>query len=449
MSQEPQSFKSRLKESIKHNPIYTKAIRPLRVKLNTLIESRLTDEQYFVRRHKKIFGYTPDFRNPKTFNEKIIHRILFDRSPVYTALADKLKARIYIAAKLYPLYENAIRGGAECKENAQECKHSLDSSAQSTLSTQELSTIQALAKINLLDPSSPLFAPIDTLGSTLLATNICPYLPKLYGIYKSFDDIDFATLPSSFAIKTNHDGGGVVLVPDKQEFLRDQARFEAARRKIQQHLATNFYTLFREWHYKDIEPRVFIEELLGADSRESSTKTFENDDFHNKIAQPLESSPKSLESNADSSVDCHATASAVSRNDGLDSTPAQPLESPYKAPDDYKFHCFGKRVFSETIIDRGSNTRCTFFDESWNPLEVKITYDFAQRAIEKPSVLPLMLEISKRFFDDLGYLRCDFYLQGNRILHIGELTFTPGGGVLPISPREFDKTLGEFWEFAR
>ena len=415
MSQEPQSFKSRLKESIKHNPIYTKAIRPLRVKLNTLIESRLTDEQYFVRRHKKIFGYTPDFRNPQTFNEKIIHRILFDRSPVYTALADKLKARIYIAATLYPLYENAIRGGAEC--NA-----SLDSSAQPT--------IQALAKINLLEPSSPLFAPIDTLGSTLLATNICPYLPKLYGIYKSFDEIDFASLPSSFAIKTNHDCGGVVLVPNKQEFLSDQARFEDARRKIQQHLATNFYTLFREWHYKDIEPRVFIEELLGADSRESSTKTFENDDFHNKIAQQ-----KDLDSSSTNA----------------DSTQPQPLESTfaYKAPDDYKFHCFGDRVFAETIIDRGSNTRCTFFDESWNPLEVKITYDFAQRAIEKPSVLPLMLEISRRFFDDLGYLRCDFYLQGNRILHIGELTFTPGGGALPISPRKFDKTLGEFWEFAR
>ena len=419
MSQEPQSFKSRLKESIKHNPIYTKAIRPLRVKLNTLIESRLTDEQYFVRRHKKIFGYTPDFRNPKTFNEKIIHRILFDRSPVYTALADKLKARIYIAATLYPLYENAIRGGAECNANLDS---SLDSSAQPT--------IQALAKLNLLEPSSPLFAPIDTLGSTLLATNICPYLPKLYGIYKSFDEIDFASLPSSFAIKTNHDCGGVVLVPNKQEFLSDQARFEDARRKIQQHLATNFYTLFREWHYKDIEPRVFIEELLGADSRESSTKTFENDDFHNKIAQQ-----KDLDSSSAK----------------VDSASPQPPESTfaYKAPDDYKFHCFGEKVFSETIIDRGSNTRCTFFDESWNPLEVKITYDFAQRAIEKPSVLPLMLEISRRFFDDLGYLRCDFYLQGNRILHIGELTFTPGGGVLPISPREFDKTLGEFWEFAR
>ena len=423
MNQEPKSLKSRLKESIKHNPIYTRAIRPLRVKLNALIESTLDDEAYFIRRHKKIFGYTPDFRNPQTFNEKIIHRILFDRNPVYTALADKLKARIYIAATLYPLYENAIRGGAECKENNPELQASLDTSAQST--------IQALAKLNLLEPSSPLFTPIDTLGSTLFATNICPYLPKLYGIYKSFDEINFATLPSSFAIKTNHDGGGVVLVPNKQEFLNDQARFEAARSKIQQHLATNFYTLFREWHYKDIEPRVFIEELLGASSpvnaapnaetTDSTTKTFENNDFHNKIAQN-----SNLESNAYSS-----------------------LAQPYKAPDDYKFHCFGKKVFSETIVDRGNNTRCIFFDEGWNPLEVKITYDFAQRAIEKPSVLPLMLEISRRFFDDLGYLRCDFYLQENAILHIGELTFTPGGGVLPISPREFDKTLGDFWEITR
>ena len=63
-------------------------------------ESKMSDEEYFIYRHKKIFGYTPDFKNPQTFNEKIIHRILFDRNPIYTALADKLKARIYIATTL-------------------------------------------------------------------------------------------------------------------------------------------------------------------------------------------------------------------------------------------------------------------------------------------------------------------------------------------------------------
>ncbi|WP_369607778.1 hypothetical protein [Helicobacter trogontum] len=63
-------------------------------------EAKMNDEEYFIYRHKKIFGYTPNFRNPQTFNEKIIHRILFDRNPIYTALADKLKARIYIAERL-------------------------------------------------------------------------------------------------------------------------------------------------------------------------------------------------------------------------------------------------------------------------------------------------------------------------------------------------------------
>ncbi len=56
---------------------------------------------FFKQQHKRIFGYTPDFKNPQTFNEKMIHRILYDRNPIYTALADKLKARIYIAMKLH------------------------------------------------------------------------------------------------------------------------------------------------------------------------------------------------------------------------------------------------------------------------------------------------------------------------------------------------------------
>ena len=328
----------------------------------------------------------------------------------YTALADKLKARIYITAKLYPLYENAIRGGAECKENAQECKHSLDSSldssAQPTLSTQELSTIQALAKINLLDPSSPLFAPIDTLGSTLLATNICPYLPKLYGIYKSFDDIDFATLPSSFAIKTNHDGGGVVLVPDKQEFLRDQARFEAARRKIQQHLATNFYTLFREWHYKDIEPRVFIEELLGADSRESSAKTFENDDFHNKIAQDLES---------------------------------------YKPPTDYKCHMFnGALSHIEVIRGRFVHQEEIALDEQWQ----KLPFDYEKRATTlppPPKDLPTMKQIASLLSQPFAYVRVDLY-EIDSAIFFGEMTFTPACGTDKFSPQEWDNILGKRWK---
>lgn len=54
--------------------------------------------------------------------------------------------------------------------------------------------------------------------------------------------------------------------------------------------------------------------------------------------------------------------------------------------------------------------------------------------------------IALDFYADIGYVRVDFYLQRNRILHIGELTFTPGGGILPIRPIIWDKRLGEMWK---
>ncbi len=90
-----------LKDLVRKNPVYVKMILPLRIRAKRLWDSRLDDETYFIRRQKKIFGYTPDFRHPETFNEKIIHRTLFDRNPLYTHLADKLKSRIYIAHRLH------------------------------------------------------------------------------------------------------------------------------------------------------------------------------------------------------------------------------------------------------------------------------------------------------------------------------------------------------------
>lgn len=82
----------RLKIFLKQSFLY-----PYFLRYKALRQKMMSDESYFTKRHKAIFGYTPDFRNPQTFNEKIIHRILFDKNPIYTSLADKLKARIYIA----------------------------------------------------------------------------------------------------------------------------------------------------------------------------------------------------------------------------------------------------------------------------------------------------------------------------------------------------------------
>ena len=84
----------------KATPFYKEFLSPAIRLFKAYRQNKLSDEAYFMKRHKKLFGYTPDFSNPKTFNEKVIHRILFERNPLFTALADKLKARIYIASRL-------------------------------------------------------------------------------------------------------------------------------------------------------------------------------------------------------------------------------------------------------------------------------------------------------------------------------------------------------------
>lgn len=57
----------RLKIFLKQSFLY-----PYFLRYKALRQKMMSDESYFTKRHKAIFGYTPDFRNPQTFNEKII-----------------------------------------------------------------------------------------------------------------------------------------------------------------------------------------------------------------------------------------------------------------------------------------------------------------------------------------------------------------------------------------
>ncbi|WP_300449586.1 hypothetical protein [uncultured Helicobacter sp.] len=103
-----------IKSLIKNNAIYQAYIRPLLLAYKHKREKAMNDETYFLKRHKKVFGYKADFHNPHTFNEKIIHRILFDRNPIYTILSDKLKARIYISHILKDMADSSCARGVVC-----------------------------------------------------------------------------------------------------------------------------------------------------------------------------------------------------------------------------------------------------------------------------------------------------------------------------------------------
>lgn len=87
------------------------------------------------------------------------------------------------------------------------------------------------------------------------------YIIPTIGIYDSFDDIDFDTIPNQFVIKCTHDSGGVVIVDDKSKF--DKATI---RKKINKHLKDNYYYAVREWPYKLINPRIIIEKYMVDES---------------------------------------------------------------------------------------------------------------------------------------------------------------------------------------
>ncbi|EEO25184.2 hypothetical protein HRAG_02241, partial [Helicobacter bilis ATCC 43879] len=246
---------------------------------------------------------------------------------------------------------------------------------------------QATQNLNsLLTKDSLFFQPIDTLTQELFATNECQYLPKLYGIYKSVDEIDFSKLPQSFVLKTNHDCGGVVLVKDKESFLKDSKSFNEAMTKLTNHLNTNFYTLYREWHYKDIEPRIFAEEMLGDTQK------------HSLI--------------------------------------------------DYKIHTMQNIISHiDVITDRHTGQKEIAMDTKWQ--KMPFDYEKKSSQIpQKPIMLGEMLDMSLLLAQAFQYVRVDLYCVEMNI-YVGELTFTPAGGTDKFTPQEWDKKLGDLWKYTR
>src|SRR5690554_4763154 len=84
------------------------------------------------------------------------------------------------------------------------------------------------------------------------------YVVKNYGVWNSFDEIDFDALPNQFVLKTTHDQGGVVICKDKHNF-----DYRQAKKKLNKHLKVKHFYLTREWPYKNVKPRILAEEYLN------------------------------------------------------------------------------------------------------------------------------------------------------------------------------------------
>ena len=205
------------------------------------------------------------------------------------------------------------------------------------------------------------------------------YIIPTIGIYGKFEDIDFEVLPEKFVIKCTHDSGGVVICKNKKQF-----DIVAARKKINKSLRKNYYYSCREWPYKNIKPRIIIEQLIEVNG-------LSNEDLM-----------------------------------------------------DYKFMCFnGKVECSFVCTNRYSKEglNVTFFDKEWQRMPFERHYPADENNINKPENYELMIQLAEKLSMDIPFVRVDFY-EVNGKIYFGELTFFPGSGMEEFTPEEWDYKLG-------
>lgn len=111
---------------------------------------------------------------------------------------------------------------------------------------------------------------------------------------------------------------------------------------------------------------------------------------------------------------------------------------------DYKF-CIanGEHLYTLIATDRASGLTKDFFDPDFNHLPVQSGGSpHADPLPAKPKNYDRMLSIAMELAKPFLFVRVDFYEVGDTI-YLGEMTFYPGGGKLPVTPAEWDHTWGK------
>ena len=257
--------------------------------------------------HRRTHGASPRLIAPRTFNEKLLHRKLFDRRPLLATLADKFAVRSYVEARLGP-----------------------------------------------------------------------GVLPQLIACVADPAALPFDRLPSEFVVKPSHGSGWVRIVRDPSTL--DRTEFIDLCRRW---LATNYYDRTGDRIYRNIPPRILVEELID-----------------------------------DGSGSC---------------------------PTDYKLFTFDGHVrVIQVDTNRFTAHHRDLYTPDWQRLDVVYGYPNSAGGVPRPPHLAQMLAAAETLGRDLDFIRADFYDTGRRIV-FGELTVTPGNGLDWFRPREFDAQLGAFW----
>lgn len=207
------------------------------------------------------------------------------------------------------------------------------------------------------------------------------YVIPTLGVWDRFEDIEFDKLPDQFVLKCTHDCGGLVICKDKASL-----NMEAARKKIQKSLWTNYYLRSgREWSYKNVKPRVmaepYIEDALTRELR------------------------------------------------------------------DYKFFTFGGKVkMMYTASERqkvAEETKFDFFDADYQHIDLINDHPNASVPPAPPKNFEKMKQLAEELAAGIPHVRVDFYETNGKVL-FGEFTFYHSCGMSHFEPVEWDFRMGDW-----
>ena len=206
------------------------------------------------------------------------------------------------------------------------------------------------------------------------------YIIPTIGIYERFEDINFEELPQKFVIKCTHNSGGVEVINDKNNINRKKLE-----KKFKNLLKQNFFYIGREYPYKNVKPRIIIEENIQPENEKAQIN-------------------------------------------------------------DYKLMCFDGKVKCSFVCSNrntASGLCVNFYDKDWTPMPFERHYPKNPIEIPKPNHYSKMVELAEKLSKNIPFVRVDFYIIENKI-YFGELTFYPGGGVEEFTPDIWDQKIGEW-----
>lgn len=211
------------------------------------------------------------------------------------------------------------------------------------------------------------------------------YVIPSYGVWNTFEEINFDSLPDKFVLKTTHDCGGVVICKDKKTFDKDKAKTF-----LEKNLKNNYFWEGREWPYKNVKPRILAEAYM---------ENAETGDLRD-----------------------------------------------YKI---FAFNGSAKALFIATDRQNETEeTKFDFYDEKFNHLDIRNGHPNADFEIKKPVNFDKMISLAEKLSSGIPHLRVDFY-EANGHLYVGELTFSHYSGFVPFDPPEWDLKFGEWIELPK